>query len=162
MAYRDPRCVMVADSIEQADIVAAFLGERDIRAQVMNRHTRGGLAGFSMFAHNGVSIDGMEVWVLDIEQAPIAIELLAEQEMKRTTRETAREISGEPVIVVCEDCGTEATFPPAQRGSVQECPNCSAYIDVGDDEEIDATEDDDLPPSDGIQLPSQVRPAPDE
>jgi hypothetical protein len=38
------------------------------------------------------------------------------------------------VEAVCEECGKVATFPTAQRGSVQECPHCRAFIDVGEEE----------------------------
>jgi hypothetical protein len=46
--------------------------------------------------------------------------------------ERARAVGDErPVDVVCEECGQASTFPPAQRGTVQHCPHCSAYLDVG-------------------------------
>jgi len=43
---------------------------------------------------------------------------------------------------VCEECGSRASFPAAQRGLVQQCPN--AYVDVGSQEmPEDAEEEDD-------------------
>jgi hypothetical protein len=168
MPYRDPRCVFVAESIAMADLVAGWLEGHDIRAEVMNRNTRGGFEGLSLVSPNGVSSNGIEVWVLDPEQAQRAVELLAEKEMQKIARTAAKEASGEPIDVVCEECGETATFPPAQRGTVQNCPHCGEYIDVGEDEDEEegdadaAEEEDDAPPSDGVRLPPRVRPESDE
>jgi hypothetical protein len=38
----------------------------------------------------------------------------------------------DPVEVDCEECGRRCEFPAEQNGSVQECPHCGAYLDVGD------------------------------
>jgi hypothetical protein len=46
------------------------------------------------------------------------------------------------VAVVCEECQQEATFPETQHGSVQDCPHCGAYVDVGDVEGPDVLEED--------------------
>jgi len=37
MLYRDPKCVFVASDVGQADIVAGWLQEHGIPAEVMNR-----------------------------------------------------------------------------------------------------------------------------
>ena len=163
MSYRDPRCVMVADSLGEADVVATFLDGQGIRAEVMDRNTRGGFEGLSLLSPQGVSSRGIEVWVLDPAQVPQAIELLAEQEMQRTTRNAVREVGGDPVEVVCEECGTATTFPPEQIGTVQDCPSCAAYLDVGGDEEefedeTDNASGDGAPRSEGIQHPPHIRP----
>jgi hypothetical protein len=165
MPYRDPRCVYVAASIGEAEIVASYLGGHDIRAEVMNQNTRGGFEGLSLVSPNGVGANGIEVWVLDPGRVQQAIQLLAEQEMQKITRKAAKEASGEPIDVVCEDCGETTTFPPAERGTVQSCPHCGSYIDVGDEEMVEETEEDDEddePPSEGIQHPPGVQPESDE
>jgi hypothetical protein len=36
--------------------------------------------------------------------------------------------------VVCEEYGKRGSFPPDQRGSVQQCPHCKAYVDVSGNE----------------------------
>lgn len=41
---------------------------------------------------------------------------------------------GATIATVCEECGARASFPAVQRGSVQRCPKCKAYVDVGGDE----------------------------
>jgi hypothetical protein len=121
MLYRDPKCVFVASTFAQADVVAGWLQEHGIRAEVMNRETHGGLISPLL-----TSATGVEVWVGNPEQAPEAIRLLGEQELGLFTRKQ----SGPPLEVVCEECGRSSTFPAEEQGSVQNCPHCSAYLDV--------------------------------
>jgi hypothetical protein len=128
MPYRDPKCVFVAGHIGQADIVAGWLEGHGIPAEVMNRETMGGL-GYPLSAATA----GVEVWVTDPERAAEAIRLLGERALELVTQRP----SGPPVEVVCEECGKTSTFPAEQRGSVQNCPHCSAYLDV---EPADPTE----------------------
>jgi hypothetical protein len=47
---------------------------------------------------------------------------------------SAVETDSEQVEAVCEECGCRASFPAQERGTVQECPKCGAYLDVGDAE----------------------------
>lgn len=49
---------------------------------------------------------------------------------------------GVPIEVLCEECGERTSFPAAQRGSVQECPHCGTFLDVGEEPGGD------FPPSD--------------
>ncbi len=55
--------------------------------------------------------------------------------------------AAQPINVVCEECDQLATFPAAQRGSVQQCPHCGDYVDVGETDQAgdwcDAAEDSD-------------------
>jgi hypothetical protein len=121
MLYRDPKCVFVADTIFQADIVAAWLDGHGIRAEVMNREMMSGLVSS---ATSGLT--GVEVWVLDTEQAAEAIRLLGDRAVELATMKP----SGPPLEVECEECGEISAFPAQERGTVQTCPHCRAYIDV--------------------------------
>ena len=127
MLYRDPKCVFVASTMGQAHIVAGWLQEHGITAEVMNPVTMGGW-GPALEAATGV-----EVWILNPAQAPEAILLLGEHALELVTKPQA----GPPLDVVCEECGKSSTFPARQRGTVQSCPHCSAYLDV---EPTDGTE----------------------
>ena len=52
--------------------------------------------------------------------------------------------AADTIEVTCDECGKRSKFPLAQKGSVQNCPHCHAYIDVGDEADADAwIEDDD-------------------
>jgi hypothetical protein len=67
------------------------------------------------------------------EDAERAKQLLLELEAReRKKREEAG--TGPPIEVVCEECGCRASFPAGKRGSVEECPQCGVYLDIGDDD----------------------------
>ena len=73
-----------------------------------------------------------EVWVdrADVGRATPLIE-----DAHRLAAERRRsDASGPPIDVVCEECGKSSTFAAHRKGSVQDCPHCGAFVDVGDEE----------------------------
>jgi hypothetical protein len=62
-----------------------------------------------------------------------AEQLLADYTSSLARVAAQREARG-PVEAACEGCGARSTFPGGQRGSVQRCPECGAYLDVPDPE----------------------------
>ena len=70
------------------------------------------------------------------EDAERAKRLLLEWE-SRERKEAQEAEASPPIKAVCEECGSSSSFPAAQRGSVQECPQCGAFLDVGDEELTD-------------------------
>jgi ribosomal protein S27E len=148
MPYRDPSCVFVAENFGHADVVAGWLGAQGVSAEVMNRQTMGGLVSPLL-----TSSVGIEVWVLDPTQAREAIRLLGEHAVERFTNKP----TGQPLKVVCEDCGKASIFPGNQSGTVQNCPHCNAFLDVEPADVFDqlhgsggTDESEDGPPTDGI------------
>jgi hypothetical protein len=73
------------------------------------------------------------------EDAERAKRLLLTVEARERTKAQEAEASP-PIEAVCEKCGTRASFPAALRGSVQECPQCGSYLDVGNKELPDGGE----------------------
>jgi hypothetical protein len=130
MLNRDPKCVYVANTFGQAFVVAGWLQDRGILAEVMSSETTDGFN--STFLALG---KGVEVWVVDPAQAAEAIELLGEH----TVELLFQKQTGPPLEVVCDECGETSTYPFEQRGSVQSCPHCSAYLDVEAEEETDGS-----------------------
>ena len=128
--HRDANCVYVANSEGEADVVAAWLAEQGFPARVMDTRTLGGLPGMAPFSPLESDAGGVEVWVLDAAGAPQAKQLLDEHS-KTLAQQAAAAAHGEPVVVRCEECGQTAEFPATDRGSVQECPHCGEYLDVG-------------------------------
>jgi hypothetical protein len=63
------------------------------------------------------------------ENAERAKQLLLELEERERNEVAVRE-GGPGIEVVCEKCGQRSTYPGAQRGSVQDCQHCGAYVDV--------------------------------
>ena len=78
-----------------------------------------------------------QVWVnrCDAERAG---RLLAEYERRKSERD-ARRTANEPktIEVYCEYCETPSTFAGSLNGTVQDCPHCGSYIDVGEFERPD-------------------------
>jgi len=136
MRNRDPHCVFVTDDPGVADVVVTLLGHEGIHAQVMDRGTLGGLLGLTVWSKTGVSADGVEVWVGDLDDAPRARKLVAAMDAQKAKRREVSEQLG-PVNAVCEECGAVTTFPAKDRGTVQDCPHCGEYLDVfgGDEDE---------------------------
>src|SRR5262249_24090598 len=77
-----------------------------------------------------------QVW---IERADIsrAAPVIAEYERRSHERRASEAVNSESaagtIDVTCDECGKPSSFPLAQKGSVQNCPHCHAYVDVGDD-----------------------------
>ncbi len=142
MVFRDPNCVFITDDPSVADVIVSSLGHHGIEAQVMNRATLGGLIGLTPLSTTGVSADGIEVWVKNSDDVHRAKELLAEFEEAKAQKQAKLEQLG-PIDAVCEECGQTSMFPGEQRGTIQDCPQCGAYIDVpGTEDEYDWTEAD--------------------
>jgi Putative prokaryotic signal transducing protein len=134
----DSRVVEVyrAKNATQAHMLATALEEAGIKAEVQGEN----LHPLSLTAVNLISDSPLwwaapRILVLE-EDAERAGQLLLEWEARE--RMKAQETEGmPPVDAVCEKCGRLTSFPAAQRGSVQECPQCGGYIDVGDEESPD-------------------------
>ncbi|MEQ8790570.1 MAG: DUF2007 domain-containing protein [Pirellulaceae bacterium] len=136
MRNRDRRCVFVTDDLGVADVVVTLLGHEGVEAQVMDRGTLGGLLGLTVWSKTGVSANGVEVWVSEVDDAPRARQLVEAMDQQKAKRRQVSEQLG-PVDAACEECGAVTNFPANQRGTVQDCPHCGEYLDVpgGDEEE---------------------------
>lgn len=84
-----------------------------------------------------------QVWVerTDIERAKPLLDDFERRaaDLRKAGAETGA--AGPPIEAICEECGGHASFPAAQRGSVQECPHCGAFLDVGSEESLDGWEE---------------------
>jgi hypothetical protein len=134
----DSRVVEVyrAKNATQAHMLATALEEAGIKAEVQGES----LNTLSLTAVNLIS-DAPLWWaaprILVMEEdAERAGQLLLEWESRERIK--AQETEGmPPVEAVCENCGRQCSFPAVQRGSVQQCPQCGGYIDVGDEDSPD-------------------------
>lgn len=135
MISRDPRCVFVADSLGLAEVVALFLSDQGLAAEVMSPATLGGLDGLTVWSSHAVAARGIEVWVLDPSTAPRARELLERQAAQLAARTAERGAAGD-ITAVCEDCGQDTVFPGTEAGKVLNCRWCGAYLDVPDGSEF--------------------------
>src|SRR5262245_24299679 len=124
---RQQCCVFVGDSFAEAETVAAFLNSEGVPASVIDPSAVGGMEGLSLMA--GASSGGLEVWVRNPAAATYARKLIADHDFElRSHRERRTGL----IRVDCEECGAMVKFPAEKAGTVQECPNCMAYLDVPD------------------------------
>src|SRR5262249_4265530 len=150
MTNRARRCVFVAESLGLAEVVALWLTDQGIPAQVMDTATLGGLDGLSWITRTAVSARGIEVWVEDPDQIDQARLLLEQHSAALAAQAAARESASAPIDVVCEECGEPNTFPGNQSGKVENCTHCGAYIDVpAEGEDWAAAESEDAAGEDG-------------
>jgi hypothetical protein len=122
--------VFVGDSAEAAEAIAGWLSGQGLPAAAGPRPPDA-----------DPSADGFEVWVRDSGQAETARGLV-ESAMRRAEARLREErlAKAPPVEVVCEDCGGVNTYLGKERGTVQSCRHCEAYVDVPDEDEADGEE----------------------
>jgi Zn finger protein HypA/HybF involved in hydrogenase expression len=56
-------------------------------------------------------------------------------------RDSERVVRTENVFVRCDECGQTSRFTAKDRGSVQECPHCGEYVDVGKSDDFETPDD---------------------
>jgi hypothetical protein len=78
-----------------------------------------------------------QVWVdrSDLARAAQVVYDYESQAWERRANQQATE-NLEPIDVVC-DCGQTTRFSALQRGTVEECPACGAFLDVGEPDELE-------------------------
>lgn len=141
MINRDPKCVYVADSPAVAEVVVGWLAGQNIPAQTMDGATLGGFDGLTWLSNTAVSARGIEVWVLDPNQADAARQLLEQHAEELAVRDAALANSSASVEAACEECGEVNVFPGSDRGKVQTCRHCGEYLDVpGPDDDLAGAE----------------------
>ena len=134
MAISDPVAAFTAGSNVEAQFVCGLLHDAGLAAEVMADESLAGVwVGGTM-----AGIHKPQVW---IERADFAVaqKIVADYERRTAGRRAAGQAAspGPPIEVICEQCGKRSEFPAAQLGTVQDCPHCSAYVDVGDDAGIE-------------------------
>jgi hypothetical protein len=120
----------------QAHMFVTALKEAGIKAEVQGTtfHPASQTAA-SLISGSALWWDAPRILVF-AEDAERAKQLLLEWEARERNKEQEAETSA-PIEAVCENCSRVCSFPAAQRGSVQACPHCGGYIDVGDEESPD-------------------------
>ncbi len=119
MKIHNPVVAYVAESNSEAYIVADMLNGSGVTAHVIED-----------VSHSYAGNPRPKVWV---DQASIneAAALLAEfDQQKRNRLKTDK--TAPPIMSLCESCGAENEFPASQDGTTQNCPQCDAYMDVGE------------------------------
>lgn len=133
IAFRDPFAAYNAKSNVEAHLVCGLLLDAGINAVVVEETPQAGAWGWARAISE---MHKPQVWIerTDIERAiPVLTDYEARAADRRAADQGTAAVVGPPVEVVCEECGKRSEFPAAQKGSVQTCPYCRAYVDVSDD-----------------------------
>lgn len=131
MALRDPFAAYNAGSNLEAHLVCELLQHAGIEAMVVEDVSNVGLTLIGPIAE----IHKPQVWIerADIERARPVLTDYERRNAERRAAESGQHRGGPQIEVVCEECGKRSEFPAALEGSVQNCPHCRAFVDVGDD-----------------------------
>jgi rubrerythrin len=126
VALDDPVKIYAAASNVQAQLVCRLLEKAGIEAFADEDLSPAGLwLGGTI---PGMFDAGVYVSREDAEQAVGVIRKWEQVEAARAAP------SDEEVEATCEECGQTSSFPVAQDGTVQDCPHCGAYMDVGEED----------------------------
>ncbi|MFQ5590190.1 MAG: hypothetical protein ACE5HE_03410 [Phycisphaerae bacterium] len=128
-----PVLIRRTSTVEEADIIVAWLEERGIEAVVADRDNPG------VLAFGVTDVEGIEVYARDAETAARAQTLLAEHDSERSDSPAPAE-SRDPIDVTCDECGAVCSFPADTSRLVEECPECGAYVDTSGMGDVDLEE----------------------
>ncbi len=137
MALRQPVAVYTASKNFEAHLVSGLLNNAGIPAMVVEDDDMQIMSGWLGPLSNIVK---PKVWIeqADVERAqPILLEYEKRDAERRAIEAGLTPSVGPPIDVVCEECSKTSQWAAAQKGAVQNCPHCRAYIDIGDDVEFD-------------------------
>lgn len=119
----EPVCIRRANTMEEAEIIVAWLDEQGVQATVVDPNNPG------VMAFGPSDAEGITIYVADAETADRAKALLAEHDKQHGQGSTTAP-AGDTVDVTCAACGRVNSFSFDACGSVQECSECSTYLDV--------------------------------
>jgi lysyl-tRNA synthetase class I len=131
MALKDPMVVYTAANNLEGHCVCQMLFAEGIEATMIDNMTSAGIWQPNLLPQNQ-----LPQIVVERADAERAAPLLAEFEERARRREQPAD-DWEPIMVVCEECGHATQFPASKLGAVEICPDCHAYVDVGDDCELE-------------------------
>ncbi len=135
MALRDPIAAYNAANNLEAHFVRDLLIDAGIEAGVTEDVSPvGGWVGGLV-----PEIHKPQVWIdrADIDRAGPVLHAYELQAAARRGAESAKAATTDDMVeVTCDECGKRSAFPLAQKGSVQNCPHCGEYVDVGDDGDV--------------------------
>lgn len=117
--------VYVAANVDEANIVVAWLAERNIRAIIPDVHTTATLGLPNLIPGS------IQVCVADPGQLDEARALLAEQK-EALAQHVAGVSESDLIDVVCPNCGETLSVERREAGHVLECPHCHEYVDAPD------------------------------
>jgi hypothetical protein len=126
MPFRDPVAAYNAASNLEAHFVCGLLQDDGIEAAVIEDISQVG----AWFGGLAPQIHKPQVWI-EREDSDRVGPILARYEQRKV--ESANPQADFWLVeVVCGNCRRSMSFPESDRGSVQSCRHCGAYLDVGE------------------------------
>ena len=123
MEFKKPTLAYTAESNVEAQTIVQLLIANGIEAYAVEDDSVTSLWAFGTISQ----FHQPNVFVEDSDLVK-AHALLVEFENQNSG---SSKVNGDPISATCEDCGTQTEFPASSNGSVEVCPNCQAYMDVG-------------------------------
>jgi hypothetical protein len=126
MHLKDPLKIYTAESNIEAHLIVEMLQSNGIKA-----FAEEDLSTVTLWAFGRISqIHQPNVWI-ERSSESAATKLIDAFEERKQERASASEADAQ-IVVLCEDCGQQSFFAKKLYGTVQDCPYCSAYVDVGE------------------------------
>ena len=134
MALNDPIAVYNAENNLEAQLICNLLNDTGIEAYLTEDVSQVGVWLLGLVPE----IHKPQVWT-DRGEIDRVKPLLEDFERRKVQRQqAANDTMGETVVeATCEKCGQRSNFAAAQQGTVQDCPHCGAFMDVGDSPDAD-------------------------
>lgn len=132
MELHDPIAIYTAANNLSAHQLAEELLAAGIESQVIEDNaTMGVLEATSQHP---------QVWVSsgNVERALAIAQKFEQDSIHPPSRnQISVELHAEWIDAKCDKCGTVTRFAPIHKGTIVNCPNCFAFMDVGDDVDYD-------------------------
>jgi len=119
----DPVVIKRTSTVEEAEVIVAWLDAEGIKATIVDPGNPG------VLAFGVTDMEGIAICVADAQSAQRATLLLAEHD-KRGGAPPKEGNSADAVEVECSECGRLNSFPGDAMGTVQQCAQCGEYLDI--------------------------------
>jgi hypothetical protein len=126
MGLQEPVAVYNAGTNIEAVVVCEALVASGIEAHVVEDASPAGMWMFGLLPE----IHKPQVWV-DRSDVQAAEAVLTKYEQGREV-DAAKVRESTLIPVQCEECGKHLVYTADREGSIETCPSCGAYVDVGE------------------------------
>lgn len=132
MQLDEPVVAYLAETNIDAHMVKQFLVTNEVPAAVVED-----LSAVVLSVVGPTTLHRPRVWVSQCDKER-SDALVAEYQANRLKRSTVVvPVDAEPTLTVpikveCEDCGEITAFAADLKGSIQDCPECGEFLDVGE------------------------------
>jgi hypothetical protein len=130
MGLQDPVAIYNAADNFEAQLICNLLNDAGIEAYLTEDVSPVGVWLFGLLPE----IHKPQVWTerANMERVKPLLDEYERQQVQRQQAEAKRITEGATVEASCEECGHQSVFSIALEGTVQDCPHCGAYMDVGE------------------------------